>query len=92
VLQELRGEGFEPFMVCQTWIRADDRRDYTKHMICLRHASQINGREANEIILPGTSALTLDNLAGTDPAGYAGLEDGVDWHWDRIIVVGRDSL
>lgn len=42
VLQELRGEGFEPFMVCQTRVRADDRRDYTKHMIRLRHASQIN--------------------------------------------------
>jgi hypothetical protein len=51
VLQELRGEGFEPFMVCQTRVRHDDRRDYTRHMIRLRHASQINGREANEIIL-----------------------------------------
>jgi hypothetical protein len=43
VLQELRGEGFEPFMLCQTRVRHDDRRDYTKHMIRLRHASQING-------------------------------------------------
>jgi len=51
VLQELRGEGFQPFMVCQTRVRHDDRRDYTKHMLRLRHASQINGREANEIIL-----------------------------------------
>lgn len=40
----------------------------------------------NRIILPDTSSLTLDNLAGTDPAGYAGLEDGVDWHWDRIFA------
>ncbi|MBS2127050.1 TrbI/VirB10 family protein [Burkholderia thailandensis] len=39
----------------------------------------------NRIILPDASSLTLDNLAGTDPAGYAGLEDGVDWHWDRIF-------
>jgi len=39
----------------------------------------------NRIILPDTSSLTLDNLAGADPAGYAGLEDGVDWHWDRIF-------
>ena len=23
---------------------------------------------------------------GTDPAGYAGLEDGVDWHWDRVFA------
>lgn len=40
----------------------------------------------NRIVLPDTSSLTLDNLAGTDPAGYAGLEDGVNWHWDRIFA------
>jgi hypothetical protein len=40
----------------------------------------------NRVILPDTSSLKLDNLAGTDPAGYAGLEDGVDWHWDRIFA------
>ncbi|WP_186039839.1 TrbI/VirB10 family protein [Burkholderia gladioli] len=40
----------------------------------------------NRIILPDTSSLTLDNLAGTDPAGYAGLEDGVDYHWGRIFA------
>ena len=40
----------------------------------------------NRIILPDTSSLTLDNLIGTDPAGYAGLEDNVDWHWDRIFA------
>lgn len=40
----------------------------------------------NRIILPDTSSLTLDNLVGADPAGYAGLEDGVDWHWDRIFA------
>jgi hypothetical protein len=66
VLQELRGEGFEPFMVCQTRVRHDGRREYTKHMIRLRHASQINGREANEIILlnshDGTSSYQM--LAG----------------------------
>lgn len=40
----------------------------------------------NRIILPGMSSLTLDNLVDTDPAGYAGLEDDVDWHWDRIFA------
>jgi len=25
-------------------------------------------------------------LPGIDPAGYAGLEDAVDWHWDRILA------
>lgn len=40
----------------------------------------------NRVILPDTSSVQLDNLAGTDPAGYAGLQDGVDWHWDRIFA------
>ncbi|MCX7070090.1 MAG: TrbI/VirB10 family protein [Gammaproteobacteria bacterium] len=40
----------------------------------------------NRIILPDTSSLTLDNLVGTDPAGYSGLEDGVDYHWSRIFA------
>ena len=40
----------------------------------------------NRIILPDTSSLTLDNLVGTDPAGYAGLEDDVDWPWNRIVA------
>ncbi|EOG7924084.1 TrbI/VirB10 family protein, partial [Pseudomonas aeruginosa] len=39
----------------------------------------------NRVILPDTSSLTLDNLVGTDSAGYAGLEDDVDWHWKRIV-------
>ncbi|GAA3990642.1 DUF932 domain-containing protein [Comamonas faecalis] len=66
VLTELRKEGFQPFMVAQTRVRQDDRRDFTKHMIRLRHANQINAREANEIILlnshDGTSSYQL--LAG----------------------------
>ncbi|GAO23951.1 TPA: TrbI/VirB10 family protein [Burkholderia contaminans] len=40
----------------------------------------------NRIILPDTSSLTLDNLVGTDPAGYAGLEDEVDRHWGRLFA------
>lgn len=66
VLTELRKEGFQPFMVCQTRVRHEDRRDYTKHMLRLRHESQINGTEANEIILlnshDGTSSYQM--LAG----------------------------
>lgn len=41
---------------------------------------------SNRIILTDTSSLTLDNLASTDPAGYAGLEDDVDYHWGRIFA------
>jgi Domain of unknown function (DUF932) len=48
VLNGLRNEGFQPFMVCQTRVRDDGKREHTKHMIRLRHADQINGQEANE--------------------------------------------
>ncbi len=40
----------------------------------------------NRVVLPDTSSLALDNLVGTDPAGRAGLEDGVDWHWGRVVA------
>lgn len=66
VLDALRKEGFQPFMVCQTRVRDDGRRAYTKHMLRLRHANQISGSEANEIILlnshDGTSSYQM--LAG----------------------------
>jgi hypothetical protein len=66
VLDALRKEGFQPFMVCQTRVRDDGRRAYTKHMLRLRHADQITGSEANEIIMlnshDGTSSYQM--LAG----------------------------
>jgi hypothetical protein len=66
VLNGLRREGFQPFMACQTRVRDDGKREHTKHMIRLRHADQIAGREANEIILlnshDGTSSYQM--LAG----------------------------
>ncbi len=40
----------------------------------------------DRIIMPDTSSVVLDNLVATDPAGYAGLEDDVDWHWNRILA------
>jgi len=66
VLAGLRKEGFEPFMVCQTRVRDEGKRDFTKHMLRLRHATQINDGEANEVILlnshDGTSSYQM--LAG----------------------------
>ena len=63
VLTELRKEGFQPFMVTQTRVRDEGKREHTKHMLRLRHANQINAREANEIILlnshDGTSSYQL---------------------------------
>ena len=58
VLDALRKEGFQPFMVCQTRVRNDGMREYTKHMLRLRHADQITGtREANEVILLNSHAV-----------------------------------
>ena len=37
VLSELRKEGFQPFMVCQTRVRDEGKREHTKHMVRLRH-------------------------------------------------------
>lgn len=66
VLTGLRDAGFQPFMVGQTRVRDEGKRDHTKHIIRLRHADQIAGKEANEIILlnshDGTSSYQL--LAG----------------------------
>lgn len=66
VLAGLRKEGFQPFMVGQSRTRVADKREFTKHMIRLRHAGQIDAAEANEIILinshDGTSSYQM--LAG----------------------------
>ena len=66
VLKGLKKEGFQPFMACQTRVRNSAKIDHTKHMLRLRHASQISGGEANEIILlnshDGTSSYQM--LAG----------------------------
>jgi hypothetical protein len=52
VLRGLRKEGFEPFMVAQGKSRIEGKAEYTKHMIRMRHAGQVEARpEANEIIL-----------------------------------------
>jgi hypothetical protein len=67
ILEKLRGQGFFPFMACQSKCRDEGKRAHTKHMLRLRHANQINTSEANEIILlnshDGTSAYQM--LAGT---------------------------
>lgn len=66
LLQGLQKEGFEPFMVAQSRTRIAERSEHTKHMVRLRHATQINADEANEIILvnshDGTSSYQM--LAG----------------------------
>lgn len=51
VLRNLRNHGFEPFFAVQTRVRNLDKREYTKHMIRLRHADDIGSSEVDEIIL-----------------------------------------
>jgi hypothetical protein len=52
VLRGLRREGFAPYMVAQGRSRIEGRTEYTKHLVRLRHASQVQTRpEMGEIIL-----------------------------------------
>lgn len=37
------------------------------------------------LVMPDGSSIVLDNLLATDPQGYAGLEDGVDYHTWRLL-------
>ena len=67
VLDGLRREGFQPFEVRQTRVRDQSRREFTKHMVRLRHADSITTQgEVPEIVLlnshDGTSSYQL--LAG----------------------------
>ncbi len=39
----------------------------------------------DRIIRPDGSSVKIDNLGGTDKAGYAGLSDRVDWHTGRLL-------
>lgn len=38
------------------------------------------------LILPDGRSIVLEREPGTDQAGYAGLEDGVDNHWGRLFL------
>jgi type IV secretion system protein VirB10 len=38
------------------------------------------------LIFPDASSIALDRLPGVDASGYAGLEDGVDWHWQQLLA------
>ena len=67
MLRGLRKEGFEPFMVAQGASRVEGKSEFTKHMIRMRHAGQVQTRpEANEIILINShdGASSYQMLAG----------------------------
>ncbi|KAA2317038.1 TrbI/VirB10 family protein [Puniceibacterium sp. HSS470] len=47
----------------------------------------------NRLILPGGQSIVLERLPGADASGYAGLEDGVDYHWwDLMRAAGLSTL
>ena len=47
----------------------------------------------NRLILPGGRSIVLERLPGADANGYAGLEDGVDYHWwDLMKAAGLSTL
>ena len=40
----------------------------------------------SRLMLPDGSSIVLDRLPGTDTEGHAGLEDQVNWHWNRLVA------
>jgi type IV secretion system protein VirB10 len=71
----------------------------TGHYLLIPQGSRLIGRYDSQVafgqrrvllawtrlVLPDASSIVLDKLPGIDPAGYAGLDDSVDWHWGRIL-------
>jgi type IV secretion system protein VirB10 len=39
----------------------------------------------NRIIMPNGKSIVLERQSGADTQGYAGLEDGVDYHWGNLL-------
>ncbi|BCF95019.1 TrbI/VirB10 family protein [Paraburkholderia largidicola] len=72
----------------------------TGHYLLIPQGSRMIGRYDSQVafgqqrvllvwlrlVLPDSSSIALDRLPGVDAAGYAGLEDGVDWHWGRVLT------
>ena len=63
VVNGLRKEGFQPFLATQSRARDENKRNFTKHMIRLRHANQLADKETYEIVLinshDGTSSYQM---------------------------------
>lgn len=41
----------------------------------------------NRLVFPNGRSIVLERQPGTDAQGYAGLEDGVDYHWAELFKV-----
>ena len=65
VLRGLKKEGFEPFMVAQSKSRIEGKTEFTKHMIRMRHAGQVQTKPAQM-----TTKRTRSSKASTGPGEY----------------------
>jgi type IV secretory pathway VirB10-like protein len=45
----------------------------------------------NRIIMPNGRSIVLERQSGADSQGYAGLEDGVDYHWGNLLQAAAIS-
>jgi type IV secretory pathway VirB10-like protein len=45
----------------------------------------------NRIIMPNGKSIVLERQSGADTQGYAGLEDGVDYHWGNLLQAAAIS-
>ncbi|MBB4010495.1 TrbI/VirB10 family protein [Allorhizobium taibaishanense] len=39
----------------------------------------------NRVVMPDGTSIVLERLQGTDPQGFSGLEDEVDYHWGLLF-------
>ncbi len=39
----------------------------------------------NRVVMPNGTSMVLERLQGTDPQGFSGLEDEVDYHWGQLF-------
>lgn len=84
-----------------------DTYNYLGTTLLLPHGSRVIGKYDSvvafgqsrafvvwqRIIMPDGSSVEIDNLPATDPAGYSGLEDDVDYHtWTLLKGVAMSTL
>jgi type IV secretion system protein TrbI len=51
----------------------------------------ISSFRLTRLIFPNGRSIVLERQTGADPEGYAGLEDQVDYHWDRLFMAAALS-
>ncbi|EFF9656861.1 DUF932 domain-containing protein [Escherichia coli] len=93
VLENLQREGFQPFFACQTRVRDQSRREYTKHMLRLRRAGEINGEHVPEIILlnshDGTRSQLINSIDILRARRATGLMTRDNYRTVNNITLGK---